>query len=146
MQSDDALFRFADAHQKDAGQTGRSIDIAIGKVWNPGTDGAINGQLVGRHERHSAPRYKRRTEHLYRRRRDTASSAFTPEGRDRARMSQKESRLLPNVSEQIVQIVGGRRPRPGAETHRRSCGMQQALLWIVQNLRLLTLLDSLNRQ
>ena len=88
----DALLLLARAQQQDVGLA-RFVDV----------------ELVARHQRQAAPGDEGRAEQRHGWRRHAAAGAFAPEGRDGARMREEEGRLLPDLRDEFVEIVGRRR-------------------------------------
>jgi hypothetical protein len=72
--------------------------------------------------------------------------AFATERSNRSRMCEEKGGLLPYMREQIVEIVWRRRSRARTDSHRGNCRMEQAVFGIVQDLRLLAFLDTVDRQ
>jgi hypothetical protein len=61
-------------------------------------------------------------------------------------MSQKEPRFLPDLRDQLVQVVGGRRAGASGDLLRRGRAAQQPVLHVVDEFVLLPLLDRLDGQ
>jgi hypothetical protein len=94
-QADDALALLADAQQQDLG-------LAVG-----------HRHLVRRDQRNAAPGEELRAEQAHRRRRHAAARAFAAERGDRQRVRQEERGLLPDLGQQLVEVVRRRRAVSG---------------------------------
>src|SRR5713101_7999121 len=102
---------------------------------------AFDRDLVGGHQRKSAPGQERRTEYGSSWWRHAAACALAPEGGDRSRMRQEEGRLFPHFGDQFVQVVG----RGCAFSRLYADGfihvIEQTVFGVVNQLALLALLD-----
>src|ERR1035441_2619641 len=90
--------------------------------------------LVAGNQRDSSPGQKRRTEQQRRGRRDAAVGALPAEGGDGSRVRQEEAGLLPNLRDDLVQIVGRGRARPGLYVHSGRRVVEQPVLFLVYEL------------
>ena len=102
---------------------------------------SLERHLVGREQRQAAPGQELRAEQRDRRRRDAAARALAAERGDGSRVGEEEAGLLPDLREQLVEIVRRRRPAARLDPLRGVDVVQQAVLLVVDQLALLALLD-----
>ena len=84
------------------------------------------------------------SEHRWRR--DTAAGTFPAEGRDGCRMEEKETRFLPDLRDQFVQVIGGGRTAAGIDPLVLCNAMQQTVFPIIDQFAFLPLLDRFDDQ
>ena len=104
----------------------------------------VDRQLVGGDERQAAPGQERRAEQPDGRRRHAAAGALAAERGDGARMRQEERRLLPDLGDELVEVVGRGRALARLDALRVDDVVQQAVVRVVDELALLALLDLLD--
>src|SRR5258708_18376020 len=106
----------------------------------------VDAQLIGGNQRHATPGQKGRTQNRRGRWRNSAPRALAAECGDGLWMSQEEGGLLPDAGEQLVQIIRRRSALARFHLERFLHILQQAIVGIVDELALLTLLDLFDRQ
>src|SRR5262249_46536866 len=127
-----ALFLFADTQQQNVRLATRAVRRAIDR------------ELVGRHQRQTAPGEKRRAEQGYGGRRHAAARALPAERGDGARMGQEERGLLPDARDQLVEVVRRGWPLARRDAHARVDVVEQTVVFVVDQLVFLPLLDRLD--
>src|ERR1700691_6534571 len=103
----------------------------------------LYGEFVARDERDPPPGHKRGTEHRYGGRWYPSVIAFAAKSGDRAGMRQEEAWLLPDLGDEVVHVVGRGCAVPGLYFHFGRDVVEQTILGVVDEGRLLALLDLL---
>ena len=128
IQTDDALALVADAQEQDLG-------LAF-----------LDRHLVRRDQRDAAPGQELRAEQRNGRRWDAAAGALAAESGDRQRVSEEEGGFLPDLGQQIVEVIRRRRPAQRRDALTGGDVGQQAVIAVVDQFVLLPLLDRLDGQ
>src|ERR1700761_5490692 len=78
--------------------------------------------------------------HGYRWRRNTPAGTFASKGRYSQWVHQKESRLFPDLGDQVIQIIRSWRTVAGFDMLRRRDAVQQAVIFIINEFAFLAFL------
>src|SRR6185312_14244529 len=97
---------------------------------------ALDLELVAGDEGDAAPGDERRAEHVDGRRRDAPAGALAAEGGDGERVGEEEGGLLPDLGDQLVEVVGGGGAGAGGDALRGGGGVEEAVVLVVHELRL----------